>query len=100
MLALAFALGALAAGWPLAWYAHNHPVKVTVWHRTDTDGPPPEGEPVMAFWIRSGTLDYALTRRVDSRYFEYKDAPLSSAAFFGFLPPVWWIEAPGQAVGE
>lgn len=97
-LILGLLIGAAVAGWVLVAYTEAHPIEVYSWHRADRDGPPPEGMPFVGAWVRSGRLECCLARRVDSRYFEYADAPMSSAAFYGYLPPAWWVEAPGQAV--
>lgn len=97
-LLLGLLVGAAVSGWLLVAYTETHPVEVFTWRRLDCDGPPPEGAPFVGAWIRSGKLDISVARRVDTRYFEYKDAPLASAAFFGYLPPSWWVECPGQAL--
>jgi hypothetical protein len=97
-LLLGFMLGAAAAGWTLYAYVEAHPKVVYGWHRAEEQLPPDDGSPFVGAWVRDGRLEVEFARRIDRRYFGYVQAPLGSAPFFGYVPPVWWVEAPGAAL--
>ena len=77
----------------VGWARTPTAAPVEEWHRTTVDCPPPEGRPIIAFWIWDGQPSPCCVVPIADKYYAYRaEGPTELIADY---PPAYWIDMPG-----
>ena len=66
---------------------------VEPWHRPTVDCPPPDGRPIVGFWIWDGYPTPVVVVPIGSRYYAYETG--GPTLLIAEYPPNYWIDMPG-----